>query len=182
MTAMKDEMKPMQGLAEWLRADALDANPRNAAKLNRWASEVESAELAATTKEPVAWHTVQNDGFPACDGHTTYIGINSAGYACCFNAMRAGTCVMETADGTYRQMSDLRDWRLLDRPADARSGADNAVTNSNEKEGDAALLREALERIILLKVAAILNCKLGAEERQETEALLAKLRERLGVS
>jgi hypothetical protein len=64
-----------------------------------------------------AWRTVQRDGFPSCDGHTTYIGINSAGYACCFNAMRGSLCVMETAEGAYRQMSDLRDWRLLDRPA-----------------------------------------------------------------
>jgi hypothetical protein len=62
------------------------------------------------------WNTVQRDGFPPLDGHTTYIGINSAGYACCFNAMQGGTCVMTTAEGAYPQMSDLRDWRLLDRP------------------------------------------------------------------
>ena len=67
------------------------------------------------------WRTVAGDGFPPCDGHTTFIGINSAGYACCFNAMRGGLCVMETAEGNYRQMSDLRDWRLLDRPAHGAS-------------------------------------------------------------
>jgi hypothetical protein len=65
------------------------------------------------------WHTVAIDGNPPCDGHTTFIGINSAGYACCFNAMRGGMCVMETPEGAYRQMSDLRDWRLLDRPSSA---------------------------------------------------------------
>lgn len=63
------------------------------------------------------WKTVAQDGLPPCDGHTTYIGINSAGYACCFTAMRGSLCVMETAEGTYCQMSDLRNWRLLDRPA-----------------------------------------------------------------
>jgi hypothetical protein len=67
---------------------------------------------------PVAdWKTVADEGFPPCDGNTSFIGINSAGYACCFNAVQGGTCVMETAEGAYRQMSDLRDWRLLDRPA-----------------------------------------------------------------
>lgn len=71
------------------------------------------------------WKTVESDGFPQCDGHTTFIGINSAGYACCFNAMRGGLCVMETAEGNYRQMSDLRDWRLLDRPARGVSRPDD---------------------------------------------------------
>lgn len=63
------------------------------------------------------WKSVERDGMPPCDGHTTIIGINSAGYACCFNAIHGGLCVMETAEGAYRQMSDLRGWRLLDRPA-----------------------------------------------------------------
>lgn len=67
-----------------------------------------------------AWHTVECNGLPPCNGHTTYIGINSAGYACCFNEIReAGMCFMATAEGAYRQMSDLRDWRLLDRPSPA---------------------------------------------------------------
>lgn len=77
--------------------------------------------IVNTIVEPVAapyrWRTVASDGYPACDGHTTYVGINSAGYACCFNEMRNGLCVMSTAEGDYRQMSDLRDWRLLDRAA-----------------------------------------------------------------
>jgi hypothetical protein len=34
----------LEGLAEWLRADALDANPHNAAKLNRWADAVEALQ------------------------------------------------------------------------------------------------------------------------------------------
>lgn len=63
------------------------------------------------------WKTVTADGYPPCDGHTTFIGINSDGYPACFNAMRGGLCIMETAEGKYRQMSELRDWRVLDRPA-----------------------------------------------------------------
>lgn len=74
---------------------------------------------SSVVHEPHEWRAVDADGPPPCDGHTTFIGINSAGYACCFNAMRDGTCVMETADGAYPQMSDLRNWRLLDRPAPA---------------------------------------------------------------
>ena len=80
-----------------------------------------------------AWRNVNRDGVPPCDGHTVFIGINSAGYACCFNAMQSGTCVMETAEGAYRQMSDLRDWRLLDRPT---RSAGAAVTPDCNCPGD----------------------------------------------
>lgn len=66
--------------------------------------------------ERTAWSTVERDGLPPVDGHTVFIGINSAGYACCFNAIWQGQCVMETAEGSYQQMSDLRQWRRLDRP------------------------------------------------------------------
>jgi hypothetical protein len=99
------------------------------------------------------WKTVATDGSPPLDGHTTYIGINSAGYACCFNAMQGGTCVMETAEGRYRQMSDLRDWRLLDRPArggctypacacepnsDVGCNSPNAAARGVKEDGNAA--------------------------------------------
>ncbi len=94
------------------------------------------------------WRTVATNGYPPCDGHTTYIGINSAGYACCFNAMHDGLCVMTTAEGSYRHMSDLRDWRLLERPT---SGVRKAEPAGHEDDiaaviaclgDDAAALRE----------------------------------------
>lgn len=54
---------PMEGLAEWLRADALDANPRNAAKLNHWASEVEAARASLPApKQPDSFHQAQPFG------------------------------------------------------------------------------------------------------------------------
>jgi uncharacterized Zn finger protein (UPF0148 family) len=72
--------------------------------------------LYAQRQATERWHNVARDGFPPCDGHTTYIGINSAGYACCFNVLHHGLCIMRTAEGAYRQMSDLRQWRPLHRP------------------------------------------------------------------
>jgi hypothetical protein len=94
-----------------------DENPEDERAENMDVAAATIRSLRKQLDEVRTWRTVECDGLPACDGHTTYIGINSAGYACCFNAMDGGLCVMETAEGRYRQMSDLRDWRLLDRPA-----------------------------------------------------------------
>jgi hypothetical protein len=71
-----------------------------------------------TMAEP--WNTVKRDGLPPCDGETVFVGVNEAGYACCFNAMdKRGWCVMRSPEDSQDQMSALLWWRVLDRP-DAR--------------------------------------------------------------
>jgi hypothetical protein len=54
---------------------------------------------------------------PPCDGETVFIGINSAGFACCFNEVtRDGVCFMTGPEISTVQMSGLKWWRVLDRP------------------------------------------------------------------
>jgi hypothetical protein len=73
------------------------------------------------------WKTVQRDGMPPCDGETVYVGINAAGYACCFNLIdKRGFCVMQSPEDRQDQMSQLYWWRVLDRPA--------VVTHEAQKE------------------------------------------------
>jgi hypothetical protein len=62
------------------------------------------------------WQHVDIDGQPPCNGETVYVGINSAGYACCFNEMRHGVCVMVSAESYDPHMSELRYWSVLERP------------------------------------------------------------------
>jgi hypothetical protein len=64
------------------------------------------------------WRNVMPDGMPPCDGETTFVGINTAGFACCFNEVtRDGVCSMNGPELSTVQMSGLEWWRVLDRPA-----------------------------------------------------------------
>jgi hypothetical protein len=64
-----------------------------------------------------AWRNVSRDGMPPCDGETVFVGINAAGYACCFNLIdKRGWCVMRSPEARQDQMSALKWWRVLDRP------------------------------------------------------------------
>jgi hypothetical protein len=63
------------------------------------------------------WRAVSADGMPPCDGETVYIGINSNGFAACFNAMTPdGCCLMGGPECSTAQMSGLEWWRVLNRP------------------------------------------------------------------
>jgi len=63
------------------------------------------------------WRSVAEDGLPPCDGETVFIGVNSAGFAACFNAMNPdGVCLMGGPESCTAQMSELRYWRRLDMP------------------------------------------------------------------
>jgi len=64
-----------------------------------------------------AWKDVRVDGLPPCDGQTVYVGENSAGYMGCFNMADDHGCWMETPEDDSMIMSDLRYWRVQDRPA-----------------------------------------------------------------
>lgn len=65
----------------------------------------------------IQWKSVLRDGPPPCDGETVFVGINSTGFAACFNAISPlDCCVMNTADDSVAQMSCLKFWRVLDRP------------------------------------------------------------------
>jgi hypothetical protein len=58
---------------------------------------------------------------PPCDGETVYVGINTAGFACCFNEVtHDGVCSMQGPELSTVQMSGLRWWRVLDRPDSAK--------------------------------------------------------------
>jgi hypothetical protein len=73
------------------------------------------------------WKTVERDGYPRYDQNITYIGINSAGFACCFTIVDVSegddACWMHTGEEHIRMMTDLRWWRVLDRPAPDDSAA-----------------------------------------------------------
>jgi hypothetical protein len=78
------------------------------------------ADLRSGAQEGKAgeWCSVERDGIPPCDGETVYVGINSAGFACCFNQARPdGLCLMGSPECSTAQMSELRWWRMLDRPS-----------------------------------------------------------------
>lgn len=69
------------------------------------------------------WRTVEHDGPPPCDDETVYLGVNTNGFAACFNMMNPdGSCLMGTAECCTCVMSCLRWWRVLDRPTDHRVG------------------------------------------------------------
>jgi hypothetical protein len=81
------------------------------------AERLESARKALANN---AWRNVR-DGMPPCDGERVYVGINTAGFAACFNdATPDGVCSMEGPELTTIQMSGLEWWRELDRPAALR--------------------------------------------------------------
>jgi hypothetical protein len=66
------------------------------------------------------WRTVERDGYPHYEPGTTYIGINSTGFACCFTRADVSegddACVMNTGEEDILMMTNLRWWRVLDRP------------------------------------------------------------------
>lgn len=74
------------------------------------------AHLSGVSEAP-AWRTVAEHGLPKYQPDVTYIGINSAGYAACFNIADAdGSCWSHTGEENICVMSGLRWWRVLDRP------------------------------------------------------------------
>jgi Lar family restriction alleviation protein len=117
-----------------------------------------AAPLPAAQPE-AGWRNVEQDGMPPCDGETVFIGINSAGYPGCFNAMEStsvggNTCFMDTAEDRHPVMSELRWWRALVRPGEA--GAEEArdaarfaaYFTGRNKDGDPAPLLELELRVI----------------------------------
>lgn len=77
------------------------------------------ASLSAAPASPIAaWKTVERDGVPPCNSETVYVGINTAGFSCCFNEVtQDGVCSMAGPELTTIQMSALRYWRELDLPS-----------------------------------------------------------------
>jgi hypothetical protein len=71
---------------------------------------------------PHAWREVDEHGYPGFRPDVTYVGINSAGYAACFNFADPvkGECWMHTGEEQICLMSDLKWWRVLDRPDGVR--------------------------------------------------------------
>jgi len=54
---------------------------------------------------------------PPCDGRTVFIGENDAGFLGCFNHIDChGVCWMVTPEDSVSIMSELRAWRIADRP------------------------------------------------------------------
>jgi hypothetical protein len=78
------------------------------------------------------WSAVAVHGSPQCDGEQVYIGINSAGFAACFNWINPdGLCVMGGPESSTAQMSELCYWRELDWPSG--SGVSECATESTSK-------------------------------------------------
>jgi hypothetical protein len=68
-------------------------------------------------KDMAAWHEVAFDGLPPCDEETVFLGENSAGYLCTFTWVNPnGVCVQGSPEAVTAQFSDLRFWRIADRP------------------------------------------------------------------
>ena len=64
------------------------------------------------------WKRVSVDGPPPCDGETVFVGVNSAGYCGCFNAVTEphNRCWYETAESGDCIMSELEWWKPLEMP------------------------------------------------------------------
>lgn len=69
------------------------------------------------------------DQSPPCRDDKEYIGINTAGFAGVFNAVRVSGgntyCLMETAEESVSIMSDLDIWKPFIRPAPSTEGESN---------------------------------------------------------
>lgn len=93
---------------------------------------------AATVTEDVksGWVSI-NERIPRIDLDTSYLGINSNGYICTFNALTGAKCPntgritwyceMETAEESTRQMSGITHWMPLPPPP--------AITAAQAREG-----------------------------------------------
>lgn len=94
------------------------------------------------------WHNVKRDGMPPCDGETVFVGINTAGFACCFNeATPDGVCSMHGPELSTVQMSGLHWWRALDRPDGAATvEAPSSEAVAEDRRAVLQLLYEAHHR------------------------------------
>ena len=71
------------------------------------------------------WKSVKIHGLPPCDGEKVFVGINSAGYACCFTdtimaRRQTVSCLYDTAENSEVMMSDLAMYRELDYPENGK--------------------------------------------------------------
>ncbi len=117
-------------LAEVLETEAIlygDSKPKSARE-NEFRRRMTAAREALITHLSTApcpagtamqgWRTVARDGMPPCDSETVFTGINTAGFAACFNEVTPdGCCSMQGPELSTVQMSGLCWWQVLDRPA-----------------------------------------------------------------
>jgi hypothetical protein len=123
--------------AYWRRTDQLPTPP------NRWRTgtpkeaTAESYRAMLNAAPSIApgeggeadphWNHLGRNGPPPCDGEAVFVGINTAGFACCFNAVtHDGVCSMEGPELSTVQMSGLEWWRALDRPTEVASAGGEA--------------------------------------------------------
>lgn len=68
----------------------------------------------------MTWKNTKTDGMPPCDSETVYVGINSAGYAGCFNSVTSSpyedSCWYDSPEGTALILSGLMYWKVLEMP------------------------------------------------------------------
>lgn len=85
----------------------------------------QAARASSAAAQP--WTNVK-DALPRCRDDQEYIGINTAGFAGVFNAVRVVNgntyCLMETAEESVSIMSDLDIWKPFIRPAPPAKPAD----------------------------------------------------------
>ena len=94
-----------------------DENPEDERADNMDVAAATIRSLCKQLDEARAWRTVECDGLPKYQPDVTYIGINSAGFAACFTlADMEGFCWMNTSEENICVMSELAQWRVLNRP------------------------------------------------------------------
>lgn len=194
--------KPMEGLAEWLRSQAIFAEHGHE-RLKRWASEVEAA-TAATGQEPVAWRLKrESDAWIYFEDHPTWHYENGfeveplyahppaqdrdAREALSDKAIECAwwSCGTEPDGCNLAGGTNLEGWKRAVRWAEtqhgiieraraiaARNGADTGRLVSDES--DVALLKEARDALECLAIWAN-----GSEAYPRLCRTAARLRARL---
>ena len=80
------------------------------------------------------WKKLSNDNLPPTDGEAMFVGINTAGFFGCFNALssfdngKTWNASYETAEETIETMGDVEYWCELQPP--------NALANVPASTGD----------------------------------------------
>jgi hypothetical protein len=133
-------------------------------------------EAAPSVRDALPWRNVAVDGMPPCDKMRVFVGINTAGFATCFNWINEhGQCEMGGPELWTVQMSCLKWWCELEYPADTskpphwRLSKQEAAPSVRDAQiwraiNDLKLACFAFDSPALLKAEAAIEAALGKQE------------------
>lgn len=149
-------------IAELLRrADSMTAGDNLGAS---WNASLRLAQAALEElRAELAWMDVDVHGVPVMDGHSVFVGINTAGYVGAFNDMNGdGTCISGTAEACTAVMSGLKYWRRHRGPHQPEEAEHAALRNKMPAQDLENLLRIGRGLAVTLRAHGLV---LRAEQR-----------------